>query len=256
MFEERGAFVRMSLVAAAGVSCLAAVACGSSSTSGAGAGASAAASATSTADPLADLTVAQVESKVVADAKASSTLTMKGSIVESGQTVSVDLGIKPGQGCTGTIGEGAKGSFKMIVIGKTIYMNPDDAFWKANAGAEANAAIALVNGRYLKVSSTDSNEGSLGQLCDVSQIFSTDGKQDKVTKGAVTTLGGNRVLQLKDSDGSVAYVTDTAKPQLVEIAAPKGDKNGSGSVTVTTGAPVTLTPPPASQVIDGSKLGM
>ena len=256
MFEGRPAFVRLTLAAAAGVSCLAAVACGSSSTSGASAGASGAASASSTVDPLAGLTVAQVEDKVVADAKASSSLTMRGALVETGQSISVDLGIKPGQGCTGTIGEGSKGSFKMIVIGKTIYMNPDDAFWKANAGAEANAAIALVNGRYLKVSSSNSSDASLGQLCDVSQIFSTNGKPDKVTKGAVTTLGGTRVLQLKNSDGSVAYVTDTSNPQLVEIAAPKGDKNGSGSVTVTIGAPVTLTPPPASQVIDGSKLGM
>jgi hypothetical protein len=205
---------------------------------------------------LAGLTVAQVEAKTVADAKASSSLTLKGSIVQSGQAISVDLGIKPGQGCTGAIGEGAKGSFKMIVIGKTIYMNPDAAFWKANAGAEANAAIALVHGRYLKVSSSGSSEASLGDICDVSTIFSTNGKPDKVTKGAVTTLGGNRVLQLKNSDGSVAYVTDASKPQLVEIAAPKGDKNGTGAVTVTTGAPVTLTPPPASQVIDGSKLGM
>ena len=255
MFEGRPAFVRLTLVAAAGVSCLAAVACGSSTTSGAGAGGSAAPSASSTVDALAGLTVAQVEAKTVADAKASSTLTLKGSLVQSGQAISVDLGIKPGQGCSGTIGEGAKGSFKMIVIGKTIYMDPDDAFWKANAGAEANAAIALVNGRYLKVSG-DSSSASLGDICDVSTIFSTDGKPDKVTKGAVTTLGGTRVLQLKNSDGSVAYVTDTSKPQLVEIAAPKGDKNGTGAVTVTTGAPVTLTPPPASQVIDGSKLGM
>jgi hypothetical protein len=256
MFEGRPAFVRLTLVAAAGVSCLAAVACGSSTTSGGGAGASVAASATSTVDPLASLTVAQVESKVVADAEASSTLTMKGAIVQSSQTITVDLGIKPGHGCTGTIGLGSKGSMKMVVIGKIVYMDPDDAFWKANAGAEANATIALVNGRYLKVSSTNSSDGSLGQICDVSTIFSTNGKPDKVTKGAVTTLGGNRVLQLKNSDGSIAYVTDTSKPQLVEIAAPKGDKNASGTVTVTTGAPVTLTAPPASQVIDGSKLGM
>ena len=54
----------------------------------------------------------------------------------------------------------------------------------------------------------------------------------------------------------MAYVTDTSKPELVQLSAPKGSKNGSGLVTVTMNAPVTLTAPPASQVIDGSKLGM
>src|SRR5947209_19591417 len=160
MFEGRPVFVRMTLVAAAGVSCLAAVACGSSTTSSASAGASAAASASSTADPLAALTAAQVLAKTVADAKASSSLTLKGSMVQSTQSITVDLAIKPSQGCTGTIGEGSHGSFKLIMIGKTIYMNPDDAFWKANAGAEANAAIVLVNGRYLKISTSDSSMAS------------------------------------------------------------------------------------------------
>jgi hypothetical protein len=54
----------------------------------------------------------------------------------------------------------------------------------------------------------------------------------------------------------MAYVTDTSKPELVQLSAPKGSKNGSGLVTVTMDVPVTLTAPPASQVIDGSKLGM
>lgn len=265
MFEGRPAFVRMTLAAAAGVSCLAAVACGSSTTSSGGAASSAssttssggaAPSASSTADPLAGLTAAQVLAKTVADAKASSSLTLKGTLAQSSQSYTVNLAIKPGQGCTGTIGEGSKGSFKLIVIGKTIYVNPDDAFWKANGGAEANAAIALVNGRYLKVSAGDSSMGSVADLCDVSQLLTPDSSPSKVTKGAVTTLGGTRVLPLKDSDGSVAYVTDTSKPQLVELTAPKGSSAGTGMVTVTTGAPVTLTPPPASQVIDGSKLGL
>jgi hypothetical protein len=252
MFEGRPAFVRMTLVAAVGVSCLAAVACGSSTTSSGGA----APSASSTADPLTGLTAVQVQTKTVADAKASSSLTLKGSLAQSGQSYAVNLAIKPSQGCTGTIGEGSKGSFKLIVIGKTIYLNPDDTFWKANGGADAAAAIALINGRYLKVSSSDSSMASLADLCDVSQLFSSDDPSGKATKGAVTTLGGTRVLPLKDSDGSVAYVTDTSKPQLVELTAPKGSSVGTGKVTVTTGAPVTLTPPPASQVIDGSKLGM
>jgi hypothetical protein len=240
------------LVATAGVGCLAATACGSSSTSSAGT----APSASSTADPLAGLTAAKVQAETVADAKATSSLTMKGSLTQSNQSYTVNLAIKPGHGCTGTIGEGSKGSFKLIVIGKVIYLNPDDNFWKANAGASAAAAIALVNGRYLQVSASDSNLASVASMCDVSQLLSSDGSSGTVTKGAVTTLGGIRVLPLKSSDGGVAYVTDTSKPEPFEATAPKGSKAGYGKVTFSVDAPVTLTAPPASQVIDGSKLGM
>ena len=75
--------------------------------------------------------------------------------------------------------------------------------------------------------------GSLASICDVGQMFSTDGKQDAMVKGKVTALDGTRVLALKDTaDDSVAQVTDTSKPQLVELTSPKGAKDGSGKITV------------------------
>ena len=248
MFQRRRAFVRMASVAA-GASCLALAACSSAASSPGASGA---------ADPLASMSAAQVAAEVTANAKAASSLTLAGSMTQAdgtGETAS--LAVKPSQGCTGTIGTVGKGSFKLIKIGSTIYLNPDKQFWESNGGAAASTIINLVNGKYIKISSTDKNMGSVADLCDVAQMFSTDGKQDTLTKGKVTTLNGTRVLPLNDTpDGSVSYVTDTSKPQLVEITSPKGAKDGSGKITVTYGAPVTLTAPPASQVIDGSKLGL
>jgi hypothetical protein len=88
-------------------------------------------------------------------------------------------------------------------------------------------------------------------------MFETNGKKDTITKGKVTTRNGTRVLALNDlTDGSTGYVTDTSDPRLIAIAAPKDSKGGAQNATVTYDAPVTLTAPPASQVIDGSKLGM
>jgi hypothetical protein len=135
-------------------------------------------------------------------------------------------------------------------------LNPDKQFWMANGGSNASAAIALINGRYLKTTTTDKNAAGLSDLCNVSQLLSPGFMgTGTLAKGPVTTLDGTRVLQLKMSDGTTTYVTDTSKPELVEVFAPKGTKDGSGKVTLTFGAPVTLTAPPASQVIDGSQLG-
>jgi hypothetical protein len=239
------------LVAVAGVGCLAIAACGSNSSASAGP----APSASSTVDPLAGLSAAKVQAKTIADAEAASSLTMKGSIAQSGQGLTVNLAIKPGHGCTGTIGLGAKGNLKLIMINKTVYLNPDNTFWKVNAGADAATVIALVDGRYIEAPASDSNVTAWAQLCDVSQLFSSNGATSGPVKEAVTTLNGTRVLPLKGSNG-MAYVSDTSKPELVELSAPKGSKNGSGLVTVRMDVPVTLTAPPASQVIDGSKLGM
>jgi len=244
---------------AAGAGCLALSACGSSSgaaSSGAASSASSgAASSASTADPLAGLSAAKIEAEATANAVAAPTLTMNGTIIQSGQTVTIDdLGIKRGVGCAGTIGVGSKGSFKLILIGSTVYINPDKQFWTANAGSDASAVIALINGRYLKTTTSDKNMTGIGDLCEVHKLLTsahtTDTKEE-----AVTTLGGIRVLPLKVSDGSTDYVTDTSSPQFVEATSPKGSANGSGKITIAVNTPVTVAAPPASQVIDGSQVG-
>jgi len=93
----------------------------------------------------------------------------------------------------------------------------------------------------------------IGDLCDVHKLLTSAHTTD--TKEAVTTLGGIRVLVLKVSDGSTDYVTDTSSPQFVEGTSPKGSANGSGKVTIAVNTPVTVAAPPASHVIDGSKVG-
>jgi hypothetical protein len=236
---------------AAGASCLALAACGSAASS------AGTPSATTAADPPASLSAKQVAAKVIADADAASSLTLAGSITQSSGTETVDMAVKPGKGCSGTLGAAGHGSFKLTKIGDTIYLNPDKQFWESNGGANAAQVINLVNGKYLKVSASDKTMGSLATICDMGDMFSTDGKADTLKKGKVTTLDGTRVLALNDaSEGTVSYVTDTSKPRLLEMTAPKGAKNGSGKITVTYGAPVTLTAPPASQVLDGAQLGL
>jgi hypothetical protein len=127
------------------------------------------------------------------------------------------------------------------------------------AGSGASAAIALVDGRYLMTTTSDKNAAGMASLCDVSQMLTSGSGLSAGTtsaaKGPVSTIDGTQVLELKGSDGSGIYVTDTSRPELVQAFAPKGARGGSGKLTFTVNAPVTLTAPPASQVIDGSQLG-
>jgi hypothetical protein len=251
MFHGRAGSAGLAAIAVAGVSCLAATACGGTSA----ASLTVVPSASSTADPLAGLSASKVVAEATADAGAAPSLTIAGTVSQQqGQTAIIHLGIKRGLGCTGSVGLGSEGSVKLILIDKTVYLDPDKQFWTANAGANANAVIALVNGRYIKVPASDKNAAPLADLCNVSKLIDTG--NSTYTKEAVTTLDGKRVLAIKDDKGSTGYVTDTSKPEYVEITAPKGDKNGSGEVMISVGAPVTLAAPPASDVIDGTTLGV
>lgn len=273
MSQGQPRLIRMATVAAAGASCLAAAACGPSASSGASAAstlsaapstsrsltfspaprASASAtagSANSASDPLAGLTGGQVEARALANLKAEPSLTLAGTNNESGQDVSYHIGLRPGQGCTGEISEGSKGSFKFILIGTTLYFNADDTFWKAAVKTNASGVIALIDGRYIKTSATGSM-ASVHSLCNLAQTVGSAPVAETLIKGPRTMLGGALVLPLMSpAGGGTIDVTDTSAPELVAINIP-----GKLKATFSPDAPVTLAAPPPSEVIDGSQLG-
>jgi hypothetical protein len=223
-------------VAALGACCLAIVGCGSAA-----------------ADPLAGQTGREVLAKAVDGLLAAPSYTETSAGVESGQYGSGSKGMVPGKGCTGTDMQGpfgTSGTLTWITIGKTVYFKPDSTAWQVIAGTDAARIIKLVDGRYVKDPLSDVHLGT-GLSC----VIYTPGKA-VVTTGQVTVLNGIRVLPLKTPGGGVIYVTDTSKPEFVEVDDPpaKGTTDPASKTIYTIGAPVTLTPPPASQVIDGSEV--
>jgi hypothetical protein len=204
-------------------------------------------------DPLKNWSVAHIEATSIANTEAASSLTLSGSFKQSGQSVALSIGIKKGQGCTATTVESKTGTMKMIVIGKTVYLYLDKKFWTSVGGANGAAIYAEINGRYMKVSSS-SLAKSLTPVCDLQGDLTESNSKVTVTRGKVTTLDGVRVLQLKNSDGSDVYVTDSSRPEIFEITATKGS-DGVGTLKVNVGARVTLAAPPASDVVNGAKYG-
>ena len=201
-----------------------------------------------------------IMARAYANLKAASTVTMTGNLIDVGPgypVADVDLGLRPGQGCAGTVDYGSKGSIKLVVVDGTVYYDPDTAFWDANAGGDAQAATNLFNSRYIEVPESDSNGKPIAALCDISSDIGSL-QTGSVTVGKVTTLDGVRVLPLTDSSGAVVDVSDTGKLQVVQITDPpqSGSDQPSGTLTFKVGAPVTLTPPPSSQIFEGSTIGL
>jgi hypothetical protein len=242
---------RTGAVAVAAASCLAATACG---------GITAASlkpvpSVSGVADPLAHLPASKIAAEANADAEAAPTLTMTGTATDSGTSVALTLGFKHGVGCSGTVDYPGKGSIKLIVIGKDIYIKPDAKFWDASAGSKASTIITLLDGRYLEVPASDKYMAGAADACNLPKMLGS-GSTASYSKEKVTTYGGARVLPLKLSDGSTEYVTDARQPEFVRAYAPGGSQAGPGDIAISVDAPVTLSAPPASQVISESALGI
>lgn len=181
-------------------------------------------------DPLAGLTAKQIYAKAISDLKSEPSFTVTGAIVQGRKSETISYGFK-GRDCSETINAEPQGSARMILIGKTMW-------------------IETGSGKYLKgPADSDSKSSSSAGMCDVNQLASSwlhVPVSGKFVKGLVSTANGHRVLTLTDKtkDG-VMYVTDTSAPRITEvIGKPKGI---SARMTITYGVPKSITPPPASE---------
>jgi hypothetical protein len=230
---------------AAAAACLAVAGCGSGGGGGGG------------SDPLSGMSAKQVVATAVGDLKSASSFTMTGDVNQSGETLGVDLGYVKGKGCAGTVSEGSKGSIAFVVIGNTAWIKPSDKFLESSAGSQAAAAIALLKGRYLKGSTSNSNVASLTAVCDVNQMTKSFTETGTLIKGKVTTVGGVPVLPITDkTKGGTMDVTDSSTPQIVQITNTTGQGGSTGQIKFDVGKQVTLTAPPASQTISGAPFGL
>jgi hypothetical protein len=260
----------MSLAVLAAALATGAAACGSSgspasspgpagSPSSAGAGTSAGTTpaatgpATATGDPLAALSADQIATRALADTKSAPSLHLTGVASDSGQSLTINVTLVRGKGCAGTLSEGKSGSFKLISNGTTVWALPDQQFYKS-VGATDPAVLAILNGKYLMLKASDSGLAGMAAICSLSSLVGAFGTPFGLIKGAPTTIDGQPAVKLSESgDPDYLYVTDVAVPKLLQLNDPS---SGGGifnfSYPATT---IAITPPPASEVLDGSKYG-
>jgi hypothetical protein len=204
-------------------------------------------------DPLAGLSADDIATQAWANTKAAASVHVTGSGTDSGKPLTFSLTLVKGQGCTGTMSEGTAGSFQIVMVGKTVWIKPDRAFWKSNGGNDP-ATLSIVSGKYVK-DTAGTGLGAMSTLCDLDNWIGAIDQATGMVKGMTATVNGQRALQLKDTgDTASAFVSDTAKPVLVRLADPSP---GGGTFNFTGyGAVTAITAPPASQTLDGRKYGL
>jgi hypothetical protein len=217
-------------------------------------------------DPLAKLTAIQILSKAMTDTvNAPEVQFATGGTLSGGQLVSSVLTIVRGKGCKGTVNEGEQGSVDLVSLGRTVWLKPDDIFWQNVIDSKPSdtalaTAVNTLEGKYLE-ESTNGKSGlvQLASLCTALnrlKVTSTIGKTGKLTKQGLSPLDGKQVMTIMDvSKAGTAYfwTTDTSSPLLLTAQLPDPSLDYMGFSDY--GQHITITPPPASQVVDGSTSG-
>ncbi|GAA0607194.1 hypothetical protein [Streptomyces crystallinus] len=239
---------------------------------------SAAASATP-ADPFAGLTPDAIAEKAVGVTKASNSVKVAGSGISDGEHMALEVSVTRVGNCSGSVTVKGGTARLLKADAKSFYMQGDEKFYRALAKEDgtpkrqADAMIEVLKGRWMKMptdtpSTSKKRHGKtsgddLSQFCVLSELVSgmDDDKGDRtgMTQGPDTVVAGVPAVTLtKDrGDGSTVtmYVAKQGPARLLKVAENGGDE--PGTVTFSDyDKPVTITAPPADQVMDLEKLGV
>jgi hypothetical protein len=221
--------------------------CGSANIAG---HASPAPSPTPTSNGVADLSATQILARAKDAFESASAVHVKGSVVDGGQHIGVDVRIKNGSGGRGTLTIDGK-TVEVLRVGATTYLRGDEAFWRASTGNPE--AGKLLKGKYLAFPTSNAAFKDLATFTDIKAMGAEFGTVTNPKKGSRKTVRGIDTIGLIDPspDGGTLYVALQGKPYPMRTESAR-----SGAIDyLDYNQTVPLTKPPADQVIDISKLG-
>jgi hypothetical protein len=199
---------------------------------------------------FADKSVADIEAAALTDMKTLSTLHLAGSIAMTEGDVALDMDVSTAGDCSGTMTIKG-GTAQILSVGGTSYLKGDEAFWTANAGAQAQAVIALVGDKWLK---TGGSDAQLAELCDLDKFLDGMDKDEGTgdAKGEITEINGVDAIEISSENNGAtthAWVAVDGKHYVVKLETTGGDQPGTMTFT-DFDKELNLTAPPADQITD------
>ena len=169
-----------------------------------------------------------------ADMKELDQVKFSGEITSEGDNITLDVQASSAGDCTGSIGIGG-GTAEILAKDGTNWFKPDEAFWRANAGDQADAIIAAVGDKW--VLDTDAN---FAQFCDLDAFFDNLFK-DEEGDGKYKTTGtdeidGQEVVKVEQTDdkGTAAgYVLIEGNHYLLKLERTEATSGRLSSATST-----------------------
>lgn len=201
-------------------------------------------------DPLSGMSANQITMKAFSDLNSASSVHVTGPSDGGGTDYNLDVTLGA-TNCQGSYATPSKGTFQVMDLNGTTYFSANQLYWKSTGATGSN--LTLLSSHYIKVGPNSTTLAALNTLCHPSQLAKPfTGQVSGMVEHGWTTINGQKVMHITDGgDSSGIYVTDSSTPEVVRLS--------SGStldlVFSDYNAPLSLTAPPASQILDGKKMG-
>ncbi|MBD0420614.1 hypothetical protein H0H10_15915 [Streptomyces sp. TRM S81-3] len=188
-------------------------------------------------EPFAGLTGGQIAERAVKATAGAASLRITGDVPDDqgGGTIRVDLAMDRKGECAGTMSADGEGEARLVKTGDAVYLKYDEAFLRAQSegesAAETDATVAMLAGRWTKMSVTGQDAQDIAAFCDLDTVLS--GAQDvdsDATRGTTTTVDGASAIVLSERDGTdrqTLYVATEGTPYLLRVDSTSATDPGS-----------------------------
>ncbi|WAP56504.1 hypothetical protein [Streptomyces sp. S465] len=185
---------------------------------------------TKAAEGIAALTGPQIINRAIKTTKSATSLTIDMDGIVDGDPMKYHMSSDNKGECTGsmTIGDG---TVRVIKTGHTAYMKYDAAFWRAQGGADGEAAAKMIGDRWTKADASGADAKDFTAMCDSDQLLAGFSAADNIArKGRAATVDGRSAITVTESDGEetyTAYVATEGKPYLLKLVTKGGKEPGT-----------------------------
>lgn len=181
---------------------------------------------------------------------------VKGSMADSGTTITMDMQINTGGTASGTISVGGP-SYPVIYVDKVVYIQFTPEVIKAAKIDPSSAAGRLLKNKWVpstsKTMAGSDLASSVEPLLDYPQFAAEITRNipaGPVRAGQSETVDGTPVVRYTFSDGTPADIATTSPRYLMRLL--PGPKDGPGQMDFTGWSqPVPVTAPPAGEIFAG-----
>ncbi|WP_158838671.1 hypothetical protein [Streptomyces sp. NRRL S-1022] len=218
-------------------------------------------SASATAEAFKGLTGDQISEKARVAMTKLDSFRVKGSMTTDGKHMTFDFAVAKRGACQGTFGT-ESASAEIRQVGGAAYMKGDEKFWRemgsedGSSSEDTEALIEMLKGRWFKMPAQDAKADDKFPFCDIGTMFEKDEKEGHLTRKADTDVNGTPAVTLKGKDGAATQtllVAAEGEPYALRLTAEGGKEPGSFDFSAFN-KPVTVTAPPAGEVMDPEKL--
>ncbi|EFL40956.1 hypothetical protein [Streptomyces griseoflavus] len=214
-------------------------------------------------EPFAGLTAGDIAERAFEATNGASSLRMTGDVPDDGGggSIRIDMALNKRGECAGTMGVEGQGEAELIRTGDTVYLKYDEEFLRSQSEGEpkesVDATVALLAGKWTRMSAEGADAEELAELCDLDQIFDGAKKGDSgATRGKTTTIDGTPAITLTARDGAdryTLYVATEGEPYLLRLDS--ASTTEPGSLTFSDYDEPVPVEKPAGDVLDLDALG-